>query len=184
MGRKSRLVIRKTRGRPPTGQDPVTALRLPSTLRVCIEQWAKQQPDTPTRSEAIRRLIEDALGLRAEKLVKPYQSVSGGSNIKYVISEPSDLITIRQVKAARALVGWSQSNLADHSGVSEPTIARLESADGRLGGRTGTIRKIRAALEAAGVEFTNGDQPGVRLTAGRAASPARDRTAKVAVKKT
>jgi hypothetical protein len=47
--------------------------------------------------------------------------------------------------------------------VSEPTIARLESDDGQLGGRPETVEKIRRALEKAGVEFTNGDAPGVKL---------------------
>jgi predicted transcriptional regulator len=75
------------------------------------------------------------------------------------------LITIRQVKAARALLGWSQSDLANHSGISEPTIARLESADGELGGRGETVRKIRSALDAAGIDLIeeNGGGPGVRL---------------------
>lgn len=77
----------------------------------------------------------------------------------------SKLITIRQVKAARALLGWSQSDLAQHSGVSEPTVARLESADGELGGREATARKIQVALETNGIEFIeeNGGGPGVRL---------------------
>jgi predicted transcriptional regulator len=75
------------------------------------------------------------------------------------------MITIRQVKAARALLGWSQSDLADYSGVSEPTIARLESADGDLGGREETAEKIKTAIEKGGVEFIdeNGGGPGVRL---------------------
>jgi len=73
------------------------------------------------------------------------------------------VISVRQVKAARALLGWSQGDLASHSKVSEPTIARLESIDGDLGGRANTASKIVAALEAAGIEFTNGGQPGVRL---------------------
>jgi predicted transcriptional regulator len=73
------------------------------------------------------------------------------------------LATIRQIKAARALLGWSQSDLARRSGISEPTIARLESLDGELGGREETIRKIRAALENSGIEFINGSGPGVRL---------------------
>jgi transcriptional regulator with XRE-family HTH domain len=78
-------------------------------------------------------------------------------------------ITIRQVKAARALLGWSQSDLASHSGISEPTIARLESADGEMGGRQETVGKIRRALEAGGVEFIdeNGGGPGVRLKKAR-----------------
>jgi predicted transcriptional regulator len=74
------------------------------------------------------------------------------------------MITIRHVKAARALLGWSQADLAAQSGVSEPTIARLESADdGELGGRAGTVEKIQTALEQAGIEFSNGGSPGVRL---------------------
>jgi len=75
------------------------------------------------------------------------------------------VLTIRQVKAARALLGWSQADLARHSSVSEPTIARLESADGELGGREDTERKIRLAIEKAGIEFImeNGGGAGVRL---------------------
>jgi transcriptional regulator with XRE-family HTH domain len=75
------------------------------------------------------------------------------------------LLTTRLVKAARALLGWSQADLAAKSGISEPTIARLESVEGDLGGRQGTAEKIRKALEGAGVEFIdeNGGGPGVRL---------------------
>ena len=75
-------------------------------------------------------------------------------------------VSIRQVKAARSLLAWSQSDLAEASEVSEPTIKRLESQDGELGGRADTVTKIVAALESAGVEFTNGDAPGVRLRKG------------------
>jgi predicted transcriptional regulator len=75
------------------------------------------------------------------------------------------MVTTRQIKAARALLGWSQSDLARHSGVSEPTIARLEAADGNLGGRETTGQRIRDAIEAAGIQFfeENGGGEGVRL---------------------
>jgi predicted transcriptional regulator len=72
-------------------------------------------------------------------------------------------VSVRQIKAARALLLWSQEDLATRSGVSYPTIARLEADDGALGGRADTVSRIVAALESAGVEFTNGDQPGVRM---------------------
>ena len=77
-------------------------------------------------------------------------------------------VSIRQVKAARALLGRAQSDLAKASAVSEPTIKRLEAGDGDLGGRPATVAAIRAALEAAGVIFIaeNGDGPGVRLRKG------------------
>jgi transcriptional regulator with XRE-family HTH domain len=79
--------------------------------------------------------------------------------------ERGQLVTTRQIKAARALLGWSQAVLAQRSGVSEPTIARLESVDGELGGREDTSDRIRTAIEAAGVEFIeeNGGGLGVRL---------------------
>ncbi len=75
------------------------------------------------------------------------------------------LVSTRQIKAARALLAWSQADLARLSGVSEPTVARLEAVDGQLGGREQTAAKIRIALENAGVEFINenGGGPGVRL---------------------
>lgn len=74
-------------------------------------------------------------------------------------------LSIRQVKAARALLAWSQHDLANASGVSYPTIARLEKHDGDLGGRASTISAIRTALETSGVEFIekNGGGEGVRL---------------------
>lgn len=63
------------------------------------------------------------------------------------------------------MLGWSQHDLASASGVSYPTIARLEQKDGPLGGRSDTAAAIRTALEQAGVEFIaeNGGGAGVRL---------------------
>jgi DNA-binding XRE family transcriptional regulator len=74
-------------------------------------------------------------------------------------------VSIRQVKAARALLAWSQEQLAAAADVSIPTIKRLEAQDGPLGGRTETGSKIRLALESAGIQFIdeNGGGPGVRL---------------------
>jgi transcriptional regulator with XRE-family HTH domain len=74
-------------------------------------------------------------------------------------------VSIRQIKAARALLGWSQEQLAAYSGVSVPTIKRLEAQDGKLGGRIDTGEKIGMALEKAGIDFIaeNGGGPGVRL---------------------
>jgi DNA-binding XRE family transcriptional regulator len=74
-------------------------------------------------------------------------------------------VSIRQIKAARALLAWSQEQLAEEADVSIPTIKRLEANDGPLGGRSGTGVKIKTALERAGVEFIdeNGGGPGVRL---------------------
>nr|WP_166474164.1 helix-turn-helix domain-containing protein [Bradyrhizobium symbiodeficiens]QIO98816.1 helix-turn-helix domain-containing protein [Bradyrhizobium symbiodeficiens] len=74
-------------------------------------------------------------------------------------------VSIRQVKAARALLGWSQEDLAASARISIPTIKRLEASDHFLGGRADTSSKILSALSLAGVEFIheNGGGPGVRL---------------------
>jgi transcriptional regulator with XRE-family HTH domain len=74
-------------------------------------------------------------------------------------------VSIRQIKAARALLGWSQEQLALAADVSIPTIKRLEAQDGFLGGRVETGSKIEAALQRAGIQFIdeNGGGAGVRL---------------------
>ena len=72
-------------------------------------------------------------------------------------------MTPSQLRAARALLGWSQDELAARSEVAKRTIAAFE-----VGGRAPyprTLGAIRSALEAAGVEFIEADNggPGVRL---------------------
>jgi transcriptional regulator with XRE-family HTH domain len=70
-------------------------------------------------------------------------------------------ISAAQLRAARGLLGWSQSDLAEAAKIGRATIADFES--GKRDPYVRTIDELRAALEAAGVEFTNGDQPGVRM---------------------
>jgi hypothetical protein len=67
---KSILVIHKKRGRPATGHDPVIAIRLPRELTDRIDEWMKIS-DAPSRSEAVRRLIEVGLGRPAVSTEKP-----------------------------------------------------------------------------------------------------------------
>jgi Arc/MetJ-type ribon-helix-helix transcriptional regulator len=55
------VLPKKRRGRPATGKDPVSAIRLSEELRAAIDKWALKQKDKPSRSEAIRRLVEMAL---------------------------------------------------------------------------------------------------------------------------
>jgi transcriptional regulator with XRE-family HTH domain len=66
-----------------------------------------------------------------------------------------------QVRMARAALDWSLEDLAWASSIHRNTISNYET--GKYGAHAETLAAIRAALEAAGVEFTNGDQPGVRL---------------------
>jgi hypothetical protein len=65
-----------------------------------------------------------------------------------------------QCRMARAALQLGVRDLARLAKVSPATVVRFE-ASGELKERT--VDAVRAALEAAGVEFTNGDQPGVRL---------------------
>jgi hypothetical protein len=59
LGRGLRCGIRD---RPATGQIPGRSIRLPDELWTAIDDWRRQQPDIPTRTESIRRLLAQALG--------------------------------------------------------------------------------------------------------------------------
>ena len=75
------------------------------------------------------------------------------------------MITGGQVRAARGFLKWSIADLASKSGVSVPTIQRLEQADGIPGTKAQTLVDLRAAFEEAGLEFigTPENGPGVRF---------------------
>ena len=74
-------------------------------------------------------------------------------------------LTSEQMRAARMLLRWEQADLAAQSGVSLPTIKRLETQPGVLSARPETIAALEAAIHKAGVEIIreNGGGPGVRL---------------------
>ncbi len=61
------------------------------------------------------------------------------------------MITVAQIRAARALLDWKQGRLADESGVSLPAIARLEQGVGSP--RTATVEALQKAFESNGIEF-------------------------------
>ena len=67
-----------------------------------------------------------------------------------------------QLRAASMFVGWTISALAKKAKVYPNTISFIEK--GRRRGRDKTLEALRKALEKAGVEFTNGKRPGVRLS--------------------
>lgn len=77
-------------------------------------------------------------------------------------------MTSAQMRAARAMLDWTQPQLAEAAGVSVETIKRLERLEGEVTAtRVATIDAIEKALVKAGIEFTNGDEPGVKLRAKR-----------------
>ena len=70
------------------------------------------------------------------------------------------LSTVQQLRGARAMLGWSQKELADRSGLSVPTIKRLESGSGLLAIRLSTLQKLQTTLEKAGILFLSEDETG------------------------
>ncbi len=78
------------------------------------------------------------------------------------------LTTCEQLRAARAMAGLTQAQLAARAGISIPTVKRLENGAGSLPVRMDTAQKLQAALETAGVVFVpeNGGGAGVRMRKG------------------
>ena len=69
------------------------------------------------------------------------------------------MISVEQIKAARALLDWTQDDLAHASKLSKPSINNIERRIAQP--KVSTLTAIQKSLEKAGVEFTNG--PGVQL---------------------
>jgi transcriptional regulator with XRE-family HTH domain len=63
------------------------------------------------------------------------------------------MITAAQMRAARALLGIDQRQLAELSGVSLPTIQRMEASEGNVRGVVDTLTKVVVAFSRAGVEL-------------------------------
>ena len=70
-----------------------------------------------------------------------------------------------QIRAARALLGWSQGKLARGAGIGLATLQRIEQNEGGVKGNFSTVLKIQKVLEEAGIRFTDDEagEIGVRL---------------------
>src|SRR4051794_29775287 len=95
----------------------------------------------------------------ATVLVNSYYYLSAN----YAGVREMSLVTGEQLRAARAMLRMEQETLAETAGVSVATIRRMERFDGPISARTGTLRQLQRALEAAGVEFIDDGRPGVRV---------------------
>ncbi len=71
------------------------------------------------------------------------------------------MITAGQMRAARALLGLDQKALAELSGLSLPTIQRMEASDGVIRGNVDSLMKLTTALAAAGIELIADNAPSV-----------------------
>ena len=65
-----------------------------------------------------------------------------------------------QLRAARALLGWRQEDVARAAKISVATIRRIESQEGPLTGYVSTLLKIQGAFEQAGIQFIDDDENG------------------------
>jgi transcriptional regulator with XRE-family HTH domain len=74
------------------------------------------------------------------------------------------MLTAEQIRAGRALLGWSATELADRASLHITTVRRLERSNGSVSGTIESLRRIEDTLLAAGVEFiaSNG-RVGVQL---------------------
>ena len=88
-----------------------------------------------------------------------------------IISDGSFVISSGQLRAARSMLGIDQRKLAELSGLSVPTIQRMEASGGVIRGNVDSLMKLVGALDAAGIELIDEGTPsagggrGVRLKA-------------------
>jgi transcriptional regulator with XRE-family HTH domain len=70
------------------------------------------------------------------------------------------MLQVAQIRAARALLGWRQEDIAEAAKISVATIRRIESQVELLTGNVSTMLKIQAAFEQAGIQFIDEDEMG------------------------
>ena len=89
------------------------------------------------------------------------------------------MITAAQLRAARALLGIDQRELAAQCGLSVPTIQRMEASEGVIRGNVDSLMKLVAALDSAGIELigegavSHSGGRGVRLKVGSGGKPSK-----------
>lgn len=85
----------------------------------------------------------------------------------------TSIVTGLQIRAARTALRWSVTRLAEVSKVSTSTIKRVEAEDSVSGSTTANIAALKAAIEAAGIEFigTPDDRPGIRIGPAKPEAP-------------
>lgn len=90
-------------------------------------------------------------------------------NVLIINIDLSNMITAAQLRAARALLGIDQRQMAELSGLSVPTIQRMEASDGVIRGNVDSLMKLISGLNSAGIELidegdvSQGGGRGVRI---------------------
>ena len=81
--------------------------------------------------------------------------------------EEANVLTGAQIRAARAMLGWSADDLSNRAGIARRTLVAIENAGNDPRANLTTMSKIKGTLEAAGIEFigTPENAPGIRIHA-------------------
>ena len=107
--------------------------------------------------------------MEPEKVISGNRKSRTGLVMRKRLGEQREMLTPRQLRAARVLIGWSRAELSRRSGVPDPTIEAFEV--GKVTDpKMSTVSKLRRTLERAGVVFIDPDQemgPGLRLREGK-----------------
>ena len=95
------------------------------------------------------------------------------------------MLQTAQIRAARALLGWNQVDLAEAAEVSIATIRRIEGQEGPMMGYVSTLMRIQSAFEQAGIIFLDNDSGGgigVRLAVPKALRCSPNQIARIGTK--
>jgi transcriptional regulator with XRE-family HTH domain len=154
-------------GRPPGRiQDRPFQMRLSREFLERLDEWRRTQPEPPSRAEAIRRLTTAMLQIldehNGEKSAQLRNSLFSPMVALFDSNLYGRLMSPSQCRAARGLLNWTQDEMAAAARLSVVTVRNFENEKSTP--QRATLDVIQRALEAAGIEFTNGEQPGVRLT--------------------
>jgi DNA-binding transcriptional regulator YiaG len=134
---------------------------------VVWEGWRREASPYPDQSPSDSAQPQDALVVFA--LTFLFWSLR--NFVTYITSDTIRMITAGQIRAARALLGIDQRKLAELSGLSLPTIQRMEASEDTIRGNVDSLMKLVAAFDGAGVELipegatSPGGGRGVRLRA-------------------
>jgi DNA-binding transcriptional regulator YiaG len=83
--------------------------------------------------------------------------------VRIILGTP--MLTGAQIRAARAILRWSSHRLSIESGLAWGTIQNAEKTDGLPNMQAKNLLAVKTTLERAGIEFTNGDEPGLKMKA-------------------
>jgi DNA-binding XRE family transcriptional regulator len=149
------MLSRKKRGPAPTGKGTLIGVRLQPPTLARLDDWVAMQEDRPSRPEAIRRLTTAMLQI--------------------LDKDPGEKRYSPQIRAARALLGWSQAKLARGAGIGLETLQRIEQNEGEVKENFSTVLKIQKVFEEAGIHFANDEtgEIGIRLRTRRPATPSK-----------